>query len=191
MVKIFLCTMRPPRRYGVNKSLSCVELVEGKFFNESPSIKMIFRSFLPNKLQKHQKCCTLENPMKNLNRVKGMASRLEAMMKKQERNKLTGKKRSIEQATDVNTTDSANPDTESGDSEDLGDCGDDNHIEDCICEQNIEEVPTLDDINKIITESQILENTEQSRQLFLLIKLFIQVRVKIDEVGEETRLPPV
>ena len=140
----------------------------------------IFRSFLPNKLQKHQKCCTLENPMKNLIREKGMASRLEAMMMKTEMTKMTGKKRSLQHTIDTEDN-----------KEDIDDCADDNHAADCICDHSIEEAPTLEEINKIITESQILENNEQSRQLLLLIKLFIEVRVKIDQVGEKTKLPPV
>ena len=67
---------------------------------------------------------------------------------------------------------------------------DDHNALNCICEQNIEQAPTLEEINRLITESKVMENKEQSRQLFLLIQLFIQV--KVGGAGEDiiTKLPP-
>ena len=124
--------------------------------------------------------------MKNLNKVKGTASKMEAMMRQDKK-----EMKILKCPENTNDGGTAVPSTTNSDENNV-DCDDNDKADDdlnCICELNKKEVPTLKDINKIINESQVLENNEQSRQLFLLIKLFIDVRGKLAE--EETQLPPV
>ena len=49
-------------------------------------------TFFPNKLEKHEKCCTQRNTMLNLNIVKCNASKLEALVDYPKRKKVTEEK---------------------------------------------------------------------------------------------------
>ena len=51
-----------------------------RFINPFKRYIDFFRTFFPHKLAKHQKSCTKEKPMVNLNKVKGVASKLESLV---------------------------------------------------------------------------------------------------------------
>ena len=125
----------------------------------------MFRTFFPHKLEKHQKSCTKDKPMINPNKVKGVASKLESLVNYPE-HKL-GKHRKKDENTQVT------PDQIS-----------------CICcqEETMEEEevavdlflgndePTLKDFIDFITNNEVLEDKELSKELLFLMNYFVTMK---------------
>jgi len=128
------------------------------------------RTFLPNKLAKHQKSCTQEKPMTNPNKVKGVATKLESLVSypKQKKRKVRAKQSEME---DSDETLSCN--CHGGGS--------------CSVMELQNDTPTLQDFTDIICENEVLEDSEMSKQLLFLMNYFIKMKR-----GEKTpKLPNI
>jgi 23S rRNA maturation mini-RNase III len=136
-------------------------------FKSIDSIKLIlfFRTFFPNKLEKHQKSCTKGKPMINPNKVKGLASKLESLVNypEQKRQKVDKRERNAE-VTKENLSCNC-------------------HEEDSCSEENIavdmllqNDKPTLKDFMDVIKENEVLEDSEMSKQLLFLMNYFITMK---------------
>ena len=130
--------------------------------------------------------------MQNLNRVKGNASKMEALMKigRCQQDQKTRKLR--RELTNCST----------GSDQSVMDDDDDVILQkECKCKQNLDEstdgeevfVPIMEDFVQEIEQSGILKDQEKSRQLLMLMQLFI--RVKDDNVKNDNDsslvLPPI
>ena len=111
--------------------------------------------------------------MQNLNRVKGNATKMEALMKIgscQPHNKIRKLRR-----------EATNSSTESDHQSVMDDNDDVIFQKNCRCKEKSETngvvfVPTLEDFVQEIEQSGILKDQEKSRQLLMLMQLFITVR---------------
>lgn len=157
------------------------------------------RSFLPEKLSKHQKCCSLEKPMQNLNKVKENASKLEEMMRKSSFQQPKQKQRKLKRSYTDNSNASASSHEANKDnglsndgSEEVFQCS-------CSCDEHHEEeiiVPKIQDFVDEIENSGVIEDVEKSRQLLLLIQLFLKVKnlnpCEDENMDDQTlKLPPL
>ena len=139
--------------------------------------------------------------MQNLNKVKGNASKLEEMMRKssfqpiQKHRKL---KRSHTEESNVSTSSvNVNEDNENIVSN-SNDNNEDRDIFQCNCDDHDEEeiiVPRIQDFIYEIENSRVIEDVEKSRQLLLLIQLFLKVKnlnpSEDNNMNPTLKLPPL
>ena len=129
--------------------------------------------------------------MQNLNRVKGNASKMEALMKIgrcQQDHKTRKLRREL-----------TNCSTESDQSV-MDDNDDVIFQKECKCEQNVDEstdreeifVPIMEDFVQEIEQSGILKDQGKSRQLLMLMQLFIRVKDEVKNDNDTSLvLPPI
>jgi len=128
------------------------------------------RTFLPNKLAKHQKSCTQEKPMTNPNKVKGVATKLESLVSypKLKKRKVRTKQTEIEDSDDALSCNCYGG-------------------EGCLVMELQNDTPTLQDFMDIICDNEVLEDNEMSKQLLFLMNYFIKAKR-----GEKTpKLPNI
>ena len=131
--------------------------------------------------------------MQNLNKVKGNASKLEEMMRKssfQPKQKHRKLKRSHTEESNVSTSSvNVNEDNENTEDRDIFQCNCDDHDEEEI------NVPRIQDFIYEIENSGVIEDVEKSRQLLLLIQLFLKVKnlnsSEDNNINPTLKLPPL
>ena len=132
------------------------------------------RSFFPDKLTKHQKCCKEEKPMINPNSSKGNASRLEELLAKEETTRDKKRRRRKRHVSESPLSLSDFPKTG------VSICG-------CGLMSN-NSGPTLDDFIYEIQKRGILEDHVKCRQLWMLLQLFSIIK---SEPKYDLKLPSI
>ena len=138
--------------------------------------------------------------MKNLNKVKGNASKMEALMKKAEFQpnlKLRKLSREHKHCSDViPAAASGGHDDEAEDvvleDRDCNCCEEDPHEVEVVGEEGEMFVPTIQDFVTEIKNSRVLDDGDKSRQLYLLIQLFLKVKdLSHDKDKTTLKLPSI
>jgi len=121
------------------------------------------RTFFPEKLPKHQKACTKDNPMGNPNSGKGAASRAEDLMNYHKNKKQKRKPENLkEEHFEKENTFCKLPDIVQNKEEEVFD--DSKH-------------PIMQDFIDVLEQSEILQDKDLSAQLLFLINYFIQMKM--------------
>ena len=138
--------------------------------------------------------------MKNLNKVKGNASKMEALMKKAEfQPNLKHRKLSRDHKHCSDGVPAAAPGGHDDEAEDVvvedrdcNCCDEDPHEEEVEGEEGEMFVPTIQDFVTEIKNSRVLDDGDKSRQLYLLIQLFLKVKdLSHDKDKTTLKLPSI
>ena len=137
--------------------------------------------------------------MKNLNKVKGNASKMEALMKKAEfQPNLKHRKLSREHKHCFDGVPAAVPGGHDDEAEDVVEdrdcncCDEDPYEEEVEGEEEEMFVPTIQDFVTEIKNSRVLDDGDKSRQLYLLIQLFLKVKdLSHDKDKTTLKLPSI
>ena len=136
--------------------------------------------------------------MQNLNKVKGNASKLEEMMRKSSFQPIQKHRKLKRSHTEESNVSSSSVDVNEDNENTVSNSIEDRDIFQCNCDDHDEEeinVPRIQDFIYEIENSRVIEDVEKSRQLLLLIQLFLKVKnlnpSEDNNMNPTLKLPPL